>query len=89
MTNNIDELHVPKEELILDIIFVFRNRNDDEKTLLEGLPRWTVVQDRDGFDVFGDEDFAAVKKALAKRFENLSTLSIKTSVIVNLKYSRS
>jgi hypothetical protein len=74
-----------KNLLILDIILVFRDRNnpeDDETSLPENLQTWTVIQDNGGFDIFGDDDFAVIKEALEKRFQDLLAISVRESVLV-------
>jgi hypothetical protein len=84
---NADGSHIVEAELILDFILLFRERNNDDNTPeTENLPRWRVIQDNGGFDLFGDEDFAVIKEALTKRFQNLSAIPIRESVIINLRH---
>lgn len=89
MTRNLNEINVLEEELILDIILVFRNRNNDDEASIERMPRWTVtlVEGEETIQISGD--LGIVTSALVERFRDLAANSVSQPVRINLQQIRS
>lgn len=86
MTGDIDRSYV-SQEFILEIILVFHTRSEleeaeDDITQLDKLPRWTVRESRDGFEISPDLDL--LKRVLARRFSDPLRAYVKDEVAVDL-----
>jgi hypothetical protein len=62
------------QEFILEIILVFHTRSEleeaeDDTTQLDQLPRWTVRESENGFEI--SPGFALLNRVLARRFSDL------------------
>lgn len=86
MTNenqeNSNKLYV-SEQLILHMIFIFRDRNENEDN--ENMQQWTVIQNDGGYNVYGVRDFAIIKEALAERFDDLLATAVQKSVAIEIR----
>jgi hypothetical protein len=82
-TENSNELYI-SERLILEVIFIIHSRNHEDETEIDAdnLPLWTVTVN-DFVDL--PEDLHIIKKALAKRFGDLSKTSVKEEIAINLQ----
>jgi hypothetical protein len=86
MTEDIEKAYV-SQEFILEIILVFHTRSEleeeeDDITQLDQLPRWTVREAKDGFEI--DSGIALLKRLLAKRFSDPMRAYVKDEVVVEL-----
>jgi hypothetical protein len=87
MTEEIDRSYV-SQEFILEIVMVFHSRSEleeaEDATPIEELPRWTVRELENEFEI--EEGIDLLKNALARRFRDPLRAYVKEEVAVDLFY---
>lgn len=88
MTGNseINTNQTPPKLLRLEMIFVFHTEEEMEEeedvTPIEELPRWTVTERKNGFEI--KEGLAVLKSTLARRLSDPFRVYVKEEVAVEL-----